>query len=52
MPKALEISLNAMNVSNEGLEQVEKSIIAYGSVQMGLLEKGLSWIFINFFYES
>ena len=30
--------------SNEGLEQVEKSIVAYGSVQMGLLEKGLSWI--------
>ena len=23
---------------------VEKSIVAYGSVQMGLLEKGLSWI--------
>jgi len=23
---------------------VEKSVIAYGSVQMGLLEKGLSWI--------
>ena len=23
---------------------VEKSISAYGSVQMGLLEKGLSWI--------
>ena len=30
--------------SNEGLEMVEKSIISYGSVQMGLLEKGLSWI--------
>ena len=30
--------------SNEGVEMVEKSIIAYGSVQMGLLEKGLSWI--------
>ncbi len=29
---------------NEGLESVEKSIIAYGSVQMGLLEKGLTWI--------
>lgn len=27
-----------------GLEVVEKSIIAYGSVQMGLLEKGLTWI--------
>jgi biopolymer transport protein ExbB len=30
--------------SKEGVEMVEKSIIAYGGVQMGLLEKGLSWI--------
>ncbi|HIG32033.1 MAG TPA: MotA/TolQ/ExbB proton channel family protein [Flavobacteriales bacterium] len=30
--------------SNEGIDMVEKSIVAYGSVQMGLLEKGLSWI--------
>ena len=30
--------------SDEGLEMVEKSIVAYGSVQMGLLERGLSWI--------
>ncbi len=29
---------------NEGLDSVEKSIVAYGSVQMGRLEKGLSWI--------
>jgi len=29
---------------DEGVEVVEKSVIAYGSVQMGLLEKGLSWI--------
>ena len=29
---------------DEGLDQVEKSIVAYGSVQMGRLEKGLSWI--------
>jgi len=29
---------------DEGLEMVEKSIISYGSVQMGLLEKNLSWI--------
>ncbi|WP_372641253.1 MotA/TolQ/ExbB proton channel family protein [Ancylomarina sp.] len=28
----------------EGVDVVEKSVIAYGSVQMGLLEKGLSWI--------
>jgi biopolymer transport protein ExbB len=30
--------------SSEGIDQVEKSIVAYGGVQMGLLEKGLSWI--------
>lgn len=30
--------------SNEGIDMVEKSVISYGSVQMGLLEKGISWI--------
>ena len=30
--------------SSEGVDQVEKSIVAYGGVQMGQLEKGLSWI--------
>lgn len=29
---------------NEGLEVVEKSIVSYGSVQMGQLQSGLSWI--------
>lgn len=29
---------------DEGLEMVEKSIISYGSVQMGNLERGISWI--------
>ncbi|TXE14003.1 MotA/TolQ/ExbB proton channel family protein [Algoriphagus aquimarinus] len=29
---------------SEGIEMVEKSIIAYGSVEMGRLEKGLIWI--------
>ena len=28
----------------EGVDKVEKAVIAYGGVQMGLLEKGLSWI--------
>ncbi|HBB93474.1 MAG: flagellar motor protein MotA [Bacteroidetes bacterium GWF2_49_14] len=28
----------------EGMDMAEKSVISYGSVQMGLLEKGLSWI--------
>ena len=29
---------------DKGVEEVEKSITSYGSVQMGLLEGGLSWI--------
>jgi biopolymer transport protein ExbB len=29
---------------DEGLDMVEKSVISYGSVQMGLLEKGLTWV--------
>jgi len=29
---------------DEGIEVAEKSVISYGSVQMGLLEKGLTWI--------
>ncbi len=30
--------------ANEGIEMAEKAVISYGSVQMGLLEKNLSWI--------
>jgi biopolymer transport protein ExbB len=29
---------------DQGVDVVEKSIVSYGSVQMGLLEKGLSWL--------
>ena len=29
---------------DDGLEMVEKSVVSYGSVQMGHLESGLSWI--------
>ena len=29
---------------DEGIEMVEKSIISYGSVEMGRLEKGLVWV--------
>jgi len=29
---------------DEGIEVVEKSIVSYGSVQMGLLERNISWI--------
>jgi len=38
------IFFQGLERSGEGVEMVEKSIIAYGGVQMGLLEKGLSWI--------
>lgn len=30
--------------ADQGIEVVEKSVIAYGGVQMGLLERGLTWI--------
>ena len=29
---------------DQGVEMVEKSVVSYGGVQMGLLESGLSWI--------
>ncbi len=29
---------------DEGIDMVEKSVVSYGGVQMGMLEKGLSWI--------
>ncbi len=29
---------------DQGIEMVEKSVVSYGGVQMGRLEKGLSWI--------
>jgi biopolymer transport protein ExbB len=29
---------------DEGIEIIEKSLVSYGSVQMGLLERGLTWI--------
>ena len=30
--------------SSKGIDAVEKSIVSYGSVQMGLLERGTTWI--------
>ena len=30
--------------ADEGIVEVEKAVIAGGSVQMGLMEKGISWI--------
>jgi biopolymer transport protein ExbB len=38
------IFYQGLDRASEGVEMVEKSIISYGSVQMGLLEKGVSWI--------
>ena len=38
------IFYQGLDRSHEGIEMVEKSVMAYGGVQLGLLEKGLSWI--------
>jgi len=38
------IFYQGLDRSNEGIEMVEKSVVAYGGVQMGLMEKGMSWI--------
>ena len=38
------IFYQGLSRADEGIEIVEKSVIAYGSVQMGLLEKGITWI--------
>ncbi len=38
------IFLQGLDRYDEGIEVVEKSIIAYGGVLMGRLEKGLSWV--------
>ena len=42
-PVASIFTQGLMRVS-EGIEMVEKSIISYGSVEMGKLEKGLVWV--------
>ncbi len=38
------IFYQGLDRAEEGVEMVEKSVINYGSVQAGLLEKNLSWI--------
>lgn len=38
------IFYQGLDRSEEGIDMVEKSVVAYGGVQMGLLEKGISWI--------
>jgi len=41
---AASILHEGLKRSDKGLEGVEKAMVSYGSVQMGLLEKGLVWI--------
>jgi biopolymer transport protein ExbB len=38
------IFYQGLDRAGEGIDMVEKSVVSYGGVQMGLLEKGLSWI--------
>lgn len=38
------IFYQGLDRADEGIEMVEKSVVAYGGVQMGRLEKGLSWL--------
>ena len=38
------IFYQGLDRSSEGVDMVEKSVVSYGGVQMGLLEKGISWI--------
>lgn len=38
------IFYQGLDRSSEGIDVVEKSVVAYGSVQSGQLENGLSWI--------
>jgi biopolymer transport protein ExbB len=38
------IFYQGLDRSEEGIDMVEKSVVSYGGVQMGLLEKGLSWL--------
>ncbi len=42
-PVASIFTQGLMRIS-EGIDMVEKSVISYGSVEMGKLEKGVSWI--------
>ncbi len=38
------IFYQGLDRAEEGIEMAEKSVVSYGGVQMGLLEKGLSWL--------
>lgn len=41
---AASIIYEGLNNAHRGPEAVEKAVVSYGSVQMGLLERGLVWI--------
>jgi biopolymer transport protein ExbB len=38
------IFYQGLDRSNEGIDAAEKAIVGYGGVQMGLLEKNISWL--------
>jgi biopolymer transport protein ExbB len=38
------IFYQGLDRADDGIDMVEKSVVSYGGVQMGLLEKGMSWI--------
>lgn len=38
------IFYQGLDRSSEGIDMAEKAVVSYGGVQMGLLEKGVSWI--------
>lgn len=38
------IFYQGLDRSEEGIDMVEKSVVSYGGVQMGLLEKGMTWL--------
>ena len=38
------IFYQGLDRANEGVESAEKAVVAYGGVQMGQLEKNVSWI--------
>lgn len=38
------ICYQGLDRSEEGIDMVEKSVVSYGGVQMGQLEKGISWL--------
>ena len=43
-PGLLPQFLSGLDRAGEGVESAEKAVVAYGGVQMGQLEKNVSWI--------